>query len=88
MGKVVDNLFQKIAIPVIVFAGVLILFFTISNNANTSSENNAYVRVINCIISFTPDNRTRAEIEACYVTVENDLNVTLKRYDSSIREQR
>ena len=81
----VDKFFQKLAIPVILAAGVLVFYFMISSDINTGEENNAYVRVINCIISINAVDRKQGDIENCYIAVEKDLNVKLKQYDNSLR---
>jgi hypothetical protein len=81
----IDHFFQKIALPVIFIASVLVLFLVSSSANNTSAENNAYVRVINCIISINAVDREQGDIENCYQVVEKDLGVTLKRYDNSLR---
>ncbi len=80
-----DHFFQKIALPIIFIASVLVLFMVSSSANNTSAENNAYVRVINCIISINAVDREQGDIETCYQVVEKDLNVKLKRYDNSLR---
>lgn len=78
-----DKLMLRIAIPTIASAGILIVVALILGTQNTSSENNAYLRVVNCIVSHNAKERQQVDIEECYVTVENELNIKLQRYDSS-----
>lgn len=78
-----DKIIEKIALPVICLAAVVLIVSLIVSSKGTSEENNAYVRVINCIVSYPTDTRTQDDIEKCYVTVEKDLNVKLQRYDNS-----
>lgn len=79
----VEKLVQKIALPVIAAAAILLIFGMVVSSQNTANENNAYIRVINCIVSQNISTRTQDQIEQCYVTVERDLDIRLQRYDSS-----
>lgn len=84
----VDKFFQRIALPIILMAILLLFGFMLNHNINTekeSTESNAYIRVINCIVSIDEAERLQGDIEKCYSAVEKDLNVKLKRYDSSLR---
>lgn len=66
----------------LILIGILIALIMISENSSRSTENNGYVRVINCIIfKGNSQTRTRDDIEDCYRAVENDLHITLDRYD-------
>ena len=95
MNGAVDKIMPKIALPVIIAAGIVLMFFTISSLFAINShdhesneeikENNGYVRVINCIVSYPPMSREQENIENCYRTVENDLGIKLQRYDNSQR---
>ena len=83
MNKALDKVMPKIALPIIVAAGVLILVLMLASSKGTGEQNNAYIRVINCIVSHNASERTQQDIENCYVTVERDLNIRLQRYDGS-----
>lgn len=83
MNKALDKVMPTIALPVIVAAGLLLVILLIASTRGTSEQNNAYIRVINCIVSYNASERTQDDIENCYVTVERDLDVRLQRYDSS-----
>ena len=74
---------SKIALPIIIVAAGLMFLFIVADARGTSNENNAYIRVINCIVSYNAADRTQEQIEKCYSTVENDLSIKLQRYDSS-----
>lgn len=78
-----DTVIQKVALPLIALAAVLLIVLYIGSVKDTSKENNAYIRVINCIISIPATTRDQNDIEHCYSTVEHDLGVKLQRYDSS-----
>lgn len=77
-----DKIIPKIALPLIIFAGMLLIIGIIIDAKGTSEQNNAYIRVINCIVSHNAASRTQNDIESCYVAVERDLNTKLQRYDS------
>lgn len=79
----VDKIIGKLAIPIIAIAGVLLIIIITLSSQGTDNENNAYIRVINCVVSIPATTRTQSDIESCYLTVENDLNVDLRRYDGS-----
>lgn len=83
MENTLNKIIPKIAIPVMVVAALLIVFVVVDGSRKTSEENNAYIRVINCIVSYNASDRTQADIEKCYLTVEHDLDIHLQRYDSS-----
>ncbi len=83
MNKAIDKIIPKIALPVIAIAAVLLIVIMLQSSKDTGEQNNAYIRVINCIVSYNASTRTQEDIERCYVTVERDLNVKLQRYDSS-----
>lgn len=83
MMKTADRVMSKIAIPVIAAAAVLLVIALALDTRGTSNQNNAYIRVINCIVSYNASTRTQEQIEQCYTTVERDLNIRLQRYDSS-----
>lgn len=83
MEKTLDKIIPKIAIPIIVVAALLMVFVVVDGGRKTSEEDNAYIRVINCIVSYNASDRTQADIEKCYLTVEGDLGIHLQRYDSS-----
>lgn len=83
MYKTLDKVMSKVAIPIIISAGVLLVILMLASSKGTSEQNNAYIRVINCIVSYNAVDRTQDDIETCYQTVERDLNVKLQRYDSS-----
>lgn len=78
-----DRVIGRIALPVIAAAGFLLIFSLIVASKNRNDENNAYIRVINCIVSYNASTRTQKEIESCYSTVERDTGTHLQRYDSS-----
>lgn len=78
-----DKIIPRIAVPLIITAAVLLIVFMISDSRNTSTQNNAYIRVINCIVSYNATERRQEDIESCYRTVEYDLDIKLQRYDSS-----
>lgn len=76
-----ERVINKIAPVVLVAAGlVLIAFFVIQSGA-TNTENNGYVRVINCIISIPATKRTQTDINNCYADVEKELGIHLQRYN-------
>jgi hypothetical protein len=81
--KNLEKIVEKIALPVIGLAAVVLIVTLISSSKDTSEENNAYVRVINCIVSYPANTRTINDIELCYTMVERDLNIEIQRYDSS-----
>ena len=83
MENILDKIIPKIALPIIVIAALLLVFWSVNEGRRTSEENNAYIRVINCIVSHNASVRTQENIEGCYVNVEKDLDIHLKRYDSS-----
>lgn len=83
MENTLNKIIPKIAIPVMIVAALLIVFVVVDGGRKTSEENNAYIRVINCIVSHNASDRTQADIEGCYLTVERDLDIHLQRYDSS-----
>lgn len=83
MEEILDKIIPKIALPVIVAAALLVVFVAVDESRRTSEENNAYIRVINCIVSQNAKDRAQSDIEQCYATVENDLGIELTRYDSS-----
>ena len=78
-----DKVMPKVALPIIIFAGLLLVFMMLSRGQTTNDQNNAYIRVINCIVSHNASTRTQEDIESCYIRVERDLRTTLQRYDSS-----
>lgn len=80
-----DKIVQKAAIPLIALAGVILILAMISTAQNTNKENNAYIRVINYVVTLhsTHDSMPlAADIENCYAQVEQELDIKLKRYDS------
>ena len=83
MDKTLDKIMLKIAIPIIASAALLLVFMFLAKGQSTTDQNNAYIRVINCIVSHNAGDRTQEDIENCYIEVEGDLNTTLQRYDSS-----
>lgn len=83
MNRALDKVMPQIALPVIAAAGILLIVLMIASAKGTNEQNNAYIRVINCIVSHNASTRTQDDIEACYVTVERDLNVRLQRYDGT-----
>ena len=85
MKNTLNKIIPKIAIPVMIVAALLIVFVVVDGSRKTSEENNAYIRVINCIVSHNASGRTQTDIERCYLTVEGDLDIRLQRYDSSDR---
>lgn len=79
-----DRVIPKIAIPVIILAAVLLVSTTVSSSKQTGEENNAYIRVINCIVSIhsTGDgDPLDKDVDLCYTSVEADVGIKLKRYD-------
>lgn len=81
-----DKVFQTIAPTVIMLAVVLLIIPIVLQSKITSRENNAYIRVINCVLSYTANERTTNDIENCYTTIENQLNTRLQRYDNSNKD--
>lgn len=82
-----DKIIGKVALPLIMVAGVLLLVTIVLSTRSTSTENNGYIRVINCVISVPATTRTQADIEDCYQKVEKDLGIKLTRYDSRALNQ-
>lgn len=83
--KIMDKLIQKLALPIIAVAAVLLIIVMLAGSQDTTKQNNAYIRVINCIVSYPATSRTQSDVEQCYRTVENDLGIKLQRYDSSVK---
>lgn len=78
-----DRVMAKFALPLIALAGVLLIIAIASSTKTTSEQNNAYIRVINCIVSYPATSRTQDDVEGCYRTVEREMNTRLQRYDNS-----
>ncbi len=85
--KAIDRVFSKLALPILGIAGVLLILTIVLSTKQATSENNGYIRVINCVISIPATLRTQEDIERCYKTVENDLGIKLQRYDTSSYRQ-
>lgn len=68
-------------LTVVAIVGIGAAITLILTSKSVTKENNAYMRVINCIISKNAVGRTQGQIEECYIRVEKDLNIELKRYD-------
>lgn len=81
--KTSDRIIGKLALPIIAIAAVLLILAFVASTKSATNENNAYIRVINCIISIPAKNRTQGDIENCYISVEKDSRVKLQRYDTS-----
>lgn len=77
----VDKIMSKVALPIIALAGLLLVTFIVIDARSTTTENNGYIRVINCVISIPATVRTQDDIETCYDTVEKELGIKLQRYD-------
>jgi len=78
-----DKVMPKVALPIIIFAAILLVVLMLASTNGTNEQNNAYIRVINCIVSYNASERSQDDIEKCCLTVESDLNVELQRYDNS-----
>lgn len=85
LERTADKIIPKIALPVIFFAGMLMFAAIMVDTRGTSEQNNAYIRVINCIVSHNASRRTQEDIESCYVAVERDLDTKLQRYDEDTK---
>lgn len=86
MKKVVDvadKIIPKIAIPLIVFAGMLVITLTVNEQTEVGNNTNAYIRVIECIVSQDTTTHNQADVENCYTTVEKNFNIKLQRYYES-----
>ncbi len=81
--KTTDRIMNKVALPIIVVAGLLVVVALVLDTRGATTENNGYIRVINCVISIPATVRTQKDIEKCYETVESDLGIKLQRYDTS-----
>lgn len=84
MTRTMDKIIPKIALPIIILAAILLIFNIISSSKQTGEENNAYIRVINCMVVAHAVNDNQSidkDVDLCYATVEADMNVKLKRYD-------
>ncbi len=81
--KKVDKVINKIALPILAIAAMLLILVFVLGIKSKNEENNGYIRVINCIISIPATTRTQGDIESCYQTVENQTGVKLQRYDTS-----
>lgn len=81
--KTTDRVIGKLALPLIAAAGFLLIFSFVVSTKTKNEENNAYIRVINCIVSENANSRVQSDIETCYQTVEHETGVKLQRYDSS-----
>lgn len=78
-----DRVMSKVALPIIVLAAILLVTVLILSTKTQTSQNNGYIRVINCIISIPATERTQGDIESCYVQVEKQVGIKLQRYDTS-----
>lgn len=83
MSETIDRVIPKIALPLIALAAVLLIFTFVASTRSTGEQNNAYIRVNNCIVSKNAATRTQADIEECYKTVERETNTIIQRYDTS-----
>ena len=78
-----DSVMSRIALPTIALAGVVLISFFVISIGDATRDNNAYIRVTNCIISSPSESRTQTSIESCYQNVEKSLELKLERYDTS-----
>lgn len=81
--KAVDKVIGKVALPIIAVAGFLLIIAVVFSSQGTNNENNAYIRVINCILSKNAATRQQEDIESCYQTVEKESHISLQRYDGN-----
>lgn len=81
--KKTDKIVGRLALPLIALAAILLILAEVSTAKNTTTDNNGYIRVINCVMSTPSTIRTQEDIEKCYKTVEKDLGIKLQRYDTS-----
>jgi hypothetical protein len=65
----------------IIVAGLLVLFTQSLHTRDKNEETTAYVRVQNCILGIPPKDRSQAHIDNCYKVVEEEFQISLKRYD-------
>lgn len=76
------NVMVAVAFSIILFS-LAAIYVRITTNHSTGLQNNAYIRVTNCILSTPPATRGKVEIDSCYTTVEHDLNIKLQRYNNT-----
>ena len=82
MNKKLDyaKVFIYTSFAVILFGMGAIYSATLVNRERTE-QNEAYVRVTNCILSTPPAQRGQNDINHCYEKVEKDFGVKLQRYN-------
>ena len=80
-----ESFLNRFGIIILIVAGLTFFGFFLLKSNNTTQENNGYLRVINCVSTVPGSQRTANDIEKCYQSVENDLNVTLQRYNKNPR---
>ncbi len=83
MNRYYEKFIERFAMFIILLAGIAVMGFFMVDGRNTSSQNNGYVRVINCIISVPATERTSVDIDNCYASVENDIGIKLQRYNEA-----
>lgn len=64
----------------IIIVGMGILFLQITNNRSKANLENAYGLVATCALSVPATERTKADIENCYLRVENKYDIDLERF--------
>lgn len=80
-----DRVMTAFALPLLVVSGMVLIGMLIVGARNVTDDNNAYIRVINCIVSHNASERTQEDIESCYDTVERDTGIKLQRFDERHR---
>lgn len=75
------NMFVMAAFVIIVPSLGVIYNSTLTSRRN-GKTNNAYIRVINCILSKNAAGRVQQDIEDCYIRVEKDQKIKLDRYNN------
>ena len=80
-----EKIMQKLALILIMIAGILAVFFILTSLTRTqgvSKDNNVYVRYIACALSVDPEERRREIIKDCWDHVTEEADREVHRYDN------
>lgn len=65
---------------IIIVIGMVSLFARVTMNRAAGNYENAYGLVNTCVLSVEPTQRTKANIENCYLRVEKKYSLQLDRF--------
>lgn len=79
--KIINKYIALSVFITLIVATAVLFYVLVLRISDLAIENQTYNRYISCVLSVSPQARDQSKIDHCWVEVQADTGVEVKRYD-------